>query len=105
MNSDDNVITKFNHGRFRSAIFRVVGGKSDYSVRAPDDFRTGVVIVTIINAPGFEVESNMAAEMPTGEWVYKATELNPFRQGDRVVVRVTDSPGNAVKTFRMLEGT
>jgi hypothetical protein len=64
-------------------------------VKAIDNYIVASVIVTIINALGFEVESGMAVQMPGSEvWVYKALEQNPEWRGGRVVVRVTDSPGN-----------
>jgi hypothetical protein len=66
------------------------------------------VIVTILNATGFEIESGMAVEFPyngSGEWIYKTLESNPSWRGGRVVVRVTDSPGKVVKAERRLDDT
>lgn len=64
------------------------------------------VIVMILNAIGFEVESGMAIRMSaTGDWVYKVKVTNPAFQGGRVVVRVSYPPGNVVSTFQELDGT
>jgi hypothetical protein len=72
-------------------------------VAARDNYRVAGVIVSIVDARGFEVESGMAVEMlSSNEWIYKAMEPNTSWQGGRIVVRVTDSPGNIVKTFRMV---
>jgi len=74
-------------------------------VVARDNYRVAGVIVSIVDAQGFEVESGMAVEMPNNcDWIYKAMEPNLSGQGGRIVVRVTDSPGNVVTTFRVIEG-
>jgi hypothetical protein len=74
-------------------------------VVARDNYRVAGVIVSIVDARGFDVESGMAVEMPNNcDWVYKAMEPNPYMQDGRIVVRVTDSPGNVVTTFRGTEG-
>ena len=70
-------------------------------------YKIAAVIVTILNAAGFEVESGMAVEYPygaSGEWFYKTLEPNPEWRGGRVVVRVTDSPGKVVTSFQVLDG-
>jgi hypothetical protein len=73
-------------------------------VKASDNYGITSVIVMIINALGFEVESGMAVQMPGSEvWVYKATKENLEWKGGKVVVRVTDSPGNVVRDFRILD--
>lgn len=70
-------------------------------VAARDNYRVAGVIVSIIDARGFEVESGMAVEMyHAPDWIYKVMEPNPSWQGGRIVVRVSDSAGNVVKTFR-----
>jgi hypothetical protein len=76
-------------------------------VDASDNYKVAGVIVMILNAAGLLVESGMAVEYPysgSGEWIYKTMEENPDWKGGRVVVRVTDSPGNIVQTFRLLDG-
>jgi hypothetical protein len=82
-------------------------GKKGNTIRivAQDNYRVAGVIVSIVDARGVEVEGGMAVEMPNnGYWIYKAMEPNPYSQGGRIVVRVTDSPGNVVTTFRVTEG-
>jgi hypothetical protein len=69
-------------------------------VAARDNFQVAGVILSIVDAQGFEVEGGMAVEMPNGNWIYKAMEPNPSWHGGRIVVRITDLPGNVVKTFR-----
>jgi len=71
-------------------------------VIAWDNYRVAGVIVSIVDARGIEVESGMAVEMPNSNWIYKAMEQNPSWRGGRIVVRVTDSPGNLVQTFHVL---
>jgi hypothetical protein len=76
-------------------------------VDASDNYKVAGVIVMILNAAGLMIESGMAVEYPysgCGEWIYKTMESNPEWQGGKVVVRVTDSPGNIVQTFRVLGG-
>jgi hypothetical protein len=74
-------------------------------VKARDNYGVASVIVMIINALGYEVESGMAVSMPGSEvWVYKAKEQNLEWKGGRVVVRVTDSPGNVVRGEVRLPG-
>jgi hypothetical protein len=76
-------------------------------VSAFDKYKVAAVFVMILSANGFEVESGMASESDfagSGEWVYKTLKPNPSWEGGSVVVRVTDSPGNVVKSFRMLYG-
>jgi hypothetical protein len=78
------------------------------TVSAYDKYKIMAVIVTILNATGFEIESGMAVEFPyngSGEWIYKTLESNPSWRGGRVVVRVTDSPGKVVKAERRLDDT
>jgi hypothetical protein len=73
-------------------------------VKASDNYGIVSVIVIIIKASGLEVERGMAVQMPGSEvWVYKATEKNLEWIGGRVVVRVTDSPGNVTRAFKLLE--
>jgi hypothetical protein len=76
-------------------------------VSAFDKYKIAAVIVMILDANGFEIESGMAVEASfngSGEWIYKALKSSNLWIGGSVVVRVTDSPGNEVKTFRMLYG-
>jgi hypothetical protein len=72
-------------------------------IRAQDNYRLATLMITIINALGIEVESILVPN-PTSyiDFHYTTTEQNLHWQGGRVVVRVTDSPGNTVQTFRVL---
>jgi hypothetical protein len=74
-------------------------------VKARDKYCVVSVNVMIINASGVEVESGMAVQMPGSDiWVYKTKEENLEWRGGRVVVRVTDSPGNVVHGEIRLSG-
>jgi hypothetical protein len=73
-------------------------------VKASDNYGIASVVVMIFNASGFEVESGMAVQMPGSEvWVYKTKEENTEWKGGKVVVRVTDRPGNVTQSFKLLE--
>ena len=76
-------------------------------VRAYDKYKVAAVLITILNVNGFEVESGMACEdqfSGSSEWTYRASKPNPQWNGGSVVIKVTDSPGNAVQAIRMLSG-
>lgn len=76
-------------------------------VSAFDRYKVVAVFVMILSANGFEVESGMASERHftgSGQWIYKALNANPSWKGGNVIVKVTDFPGNVVKSFRMLYG-
>jgi hypothetical protein len=70
-----------------------------------DRYKVASVIVMIINALGLQIESGPAVQIPTGEWVYKVTTENPDWKGNRVVVKVSDLPGNVVQGEAVLDGT
>src|ERR1039457_1629745 len=82
------------------------GRKGDViRIRAVDNFLVSSILITIINALGIEVESCVIPNPNPGSMVeleYKTMESNPDWQGGRVVVRVTDSPGNVANAFRDL---
>ena len=64
-------------------------------VRAVDDFKVAEVSVTILNADGSEVEHGMAVLQPGSIWWrYTATATNDSLTGDKIVIRVSDVPGN-----------
>jgi hypothetical protein len=72
-------------------------------VTAHDNYLITTIMITIINALGIEVESRLIPN--TSDYVvieYKTLEENPDWQGGRVVVRITDSPGNVTNAFRVL---
>jgi hypothetical protein len=74
-------------------------------IEASDRFKVVSVIVMIINALGLQIENGAAAQKPTGEWIYKVTTVNPDWKGNRVVVKVSDLPGNVVQGEAVLDGT
>ena len=64
-------------------------------VRAVDDFKVTEVSVTILNSDGSEVEHGMAELQPGSVWwKYTATTVNESLVGDKIIVRVSDIPGN-----------
>ena len=64
-------------------------------VRAVDDFNVAEVTVAVQAADGTEVESGAALLQPgTTWWRYTATVVNESLEGDKIVVRVSDTPGN-----------
>ncbi|HCR89941.1 MAG TPA: hypothetical protein DIW50_05680 [Prolixibacteraceae bacterium] len=64
-------------------------------VHATDDFQVVEVTVTILNADGSEVESGYATTEPgTGWWRYTATALNESLDGDKIIIRASELPGN-----------
>ncbi len=64
-------------------------------LRAVDDFEVKEVTVSIQNADGTEVESG-AAVFQEGSiwWRYTATAANESLEGDKIIIRVSDTPGN-----------
>jgi hypothetical protein len=74
-------------------------------VEAFDKFKVVSVIVMIINALGLQIEVGAAVQMPTGEWVYKVSAENPDWKVNRIVVKVSDLPGNVVQGEAVLDGT
>jgi len=64
-------------------------------VRAVDDFEVKEVTVSIQNADGSEVESG-AAVLQEGSiwWRYTATATNESLEGDKIIIRASDIPGN-----------
>ena len=72
-------------------------------VRVTDDFQVGKVTVAILNADGSEVESGQAAIEPgTGWWHYTATAANESPDGDKIIVRASDLPGNLTQKDQQL---
>jgi hypothetical protein len=72
--------------------------ESYVQVRAVDDFKVAEVTVNIFNADGSEVEHGVAT-LQTGStwWRYTVTTANESLQGDRIIVRVSDLPGNLIE--------
>jgi hypothetical protein len=74
-------------------------------VKTIDNYGIASVIVMIINALGVEVESGMAVKITGSEvWDYKTKNENPEWRGGRVVVRVSDRPGNVTRAEVRLQG-
>jgi hypothetical protein len=81
---------------------------NEISISALDRFKFEAVIVTILNILGQVLESGRAFAMPLSdgmEWVYKATVMNSSLKGSKVVVRVTDLPGNVVNEVVSIDST
>jgi hypothetical protein len=81
---------------------------NEIRISARDRFKFEAVIVTILNIIGQVIESGRAVAMPLSdgmEWVYKATIMNPTYNGSRVVVRVSDLPGNVVNEVVSIDST
>ena len=74
-------------------------------IEAYDTIKVASVIVMIINALGLQIENGPAVQKSTGEWVYKITAENPDWKGSRIVVKVSDLPGNVVQREAVLDGT
>lgn len=77
-------------------VSHYTGQPSSYiQVRAVDDFTVAEVTVTIQIADGTEVESGAALLQPgTTWWRYTATTVNESLEGDKIIVWVSDTPGN-----------
>jgi hypothetical protein len=78
------------------------------SVSAWDKYKVEAVNVMIYNDMNQLVESGPAfARSFSGsmEWDYKATVMNPSYRGCRVVVRVSDLPGNVVQEAVIVDST
>lgn len=68
---------------------------STITVQASDDFKVAEVQVAIYNSDGSMVEKGFAVQQTNlADWLYTATAVNNNLSGDKVVVRVSDIPGN-----------
>jgi hypothetical protein len=63
-------------------------------IGAVDDFRVERVQVTILNAAEAIVEEGFAVAAPEGTWIYTATNANVILAGGKVLIQVSDLPGN-----------
>ncbi|MDR1680090.1 MAG: hypothetical protein LBR81_10010 [Prevotellaceae bacterium] len=63
-------------------------------VQVSDDFAVKTVQVQILNADGTLVENGEAEQNGSVLWVYTATQNNENLDGDKIIVSVTDLPGN-----------
>lgn len=72
-------------------------GKAGDAIRieVSDDFIVKQVSVTITNADGTLVETGDAVQDAVGyQWTYTATQTNDNLDGDRIVIRASDTAGN-----------
>jgi len=80
------------------------GNKGDaIVVVANDKYAVASVVVSILDAQGLEVEKGNAVVDYTPGWTYTAKKNNRKWKECRVVVEVTDVPGNIVSGFSMVE--
>jgi len=64
-------------------------------VRVSDDFAVQQVAVTIMNADGTLVEEGNAEQQENVlDWLYTATAANASLEGDKIIIRASDRPGN-----------
>ena len=80
---------------------------NEISISARNRYKFEAVIVTILNILGLVIESGSAVARPSSdsmEWDYLVKEINPSYKGSRVVVRVSDLPGNVVQESVSLDG-
>ncbi|MDR1526204.1 MAG: hypothetical protein LBS46_00860 [Dysgonamonadaceae bacterium] len=69
-----------------------VGDKTYITVS--DDFAVRTVEVAISNSDGSPVESGAAVQHDGRLWIYTATQDNAHTEGDKIVITVSDLPGN-----------
>jgi hypothetical protein len=62
-----------------------------------DDFAVKAVAVSITNADGSLVEEGEAVQSIGSLWIYTATQINDNLEGDKIVVAVSDLPGNVTR--------
>jgi hypothetical protein len=73
------------------------------TIRATDNFKVTEVSVSIFNADGTEVEHGLAVLSANGiDWLYTATAENASLNGDRIVIRASDLPGNVTEEEKNL---
>ncbi len=80
---------------------------NEISISARNRYKFEAVIVTILNILGLVIESGPAVARPSSdgmEWDYVVKEINLSYRGSRVVVRVSDLPGNVVQESVVLDG-
>lgn len=75
-------------------------------IYATDDFNVDDVTVTILNADGSEVEKGNAVREPgSGWWQYIATATNESLDGDKIIIRASDIPGNLTQKDQQIGTT
>ena len=72
-------------------------------VRAVDDFKVAEVSVVIQDADGKELEHGKAECTVNGlDWIYTTTVLNDHLTDDKIIVRVSDTPGHLVESSKVI---
>ena len=72
-------------------------------VRATDDFKVVQVHIAVYNGDGTLVEQGDAVQQANEiDWLYTATAENSNLEGDKIVVRVSDKPGNITEQEQLL---
>ena len=72
-------------------------------VRATDDFKVVQVHIAVYNGDGTLVEEGNAEQQANEiDWLYTATAVNSNLEGDKIVVRVSDKPGNITEQEQLL---
>jgi hypothetical protein len=72
-------------------------------IRAIDDFKVKQVNVAIYNADGSLVEQGDAVQAENViDWNYTATALNASLEGDKIIIKVSDNPGNVTEAEEAL---
>ncbi|HEY4787282.1 MAG TPA: hypothetical protein VIH57_14585 [Bacteroidales bacterium] len=72
-------------------------------VRATDDFKVAQVQISIYNSDNTLVEEGLAKQQTNPlDWVYTITVNNPETQGDKIVIRASDLPGNLTQSERAI---
>jgi hypothetical protein len=82
---------------FQSVELNAYTGKigDTIKVRVSDGFKVKEVSVTILNADGTEVEKGNAVQIAeTDDWIFTAKKANASLDGDKIVIRASDVPGN-----------
>lgn len=68
-------------------------------IRATDDFMVKNVIVSIHADDDSIYEEGAAVKAPNGiDWIYTVTVSHSVTEGDKIVVRVSDLPGNVTES-------
>lgn len=79
------------------------GLQDEIRVLATDDFRVECVMIEILRDDGSLLEVGMAGPAADGmEWVYYAQSVNNNLGGCKVIVSVSDLPGNVVREERVI---
>jgi hypothetical protein len=69
------------------------------TIEVTDDFKVKSVTVAILNADGTEVEHADAKQdaNDTRKWVFTAKAANASLDGDKIIIRASDIPGNVTE--------